>query len=145
MLDNIVNKYNETVHRTVKMKPIDVTSVSYAEPNKDSNVTKPKFKVGDHVRISKYKNILAKWYTPNRSEEIFVVSIITSTVLWWLMLLVTWMVSQLLEVFMKKNCKKLFKKNLEYKNLFKNGDKLYVKWKGFHSSFKSWINKKDPV
>ena len=82
MLDNIVNKYNETVHRTVKMKPIDVTSVSYAEPSKDSNITKPKFKVGDHVRISKYKNILAKGYTPNRSEEIFVVSIITSTVLW---------------------------------------------------------------
>ena len=46
---------------------------------------------------------------------------------------------------MKKNCEKLFKKNLEYKNLFKNGDKLYVKWKGFHSSFKSWINKEDPV
>ena len=64
------------------MKPIDVTSDSYAEYNEDSIVTKPKFKVGDHVRISKYKNILAKGYTSNRSEEIFVVSIITSTVLW---------------------------------------------------------------
>ena len=60
VLDDIVNKYNNTVHRTIKMKPIDVTSDSYAEYNEDSNVTKPKFKVGDHVRISKYKNIFAK-------------------------------------------------------------------------------------
>ena len=54
VLDDTVNKYNNIVHRTVKMKPIDVTSDSYAEYNKDSNETKPKFKVGDHVGISKY-------------------------------------------------------------------------------------------
>ena len=65
VLDDIVNKYNKTVHRTVKMKPIDVTSDSYAEYNEDSNVPKPKFKVGDHVRISKYKHIFAKGYTKN--------------------------------------------------------------------------------
>ena len=82
VLDNIVNKYNNTVHRTIKMKPIDVTSDSYAEYNEDSNVTKPKFKVGDHVRISKYKNIFAKGYTANWSEEVFVVSKIKNTVLW---------------------------------------------------------------
>ena len=69
VLDDIVNKYNNTVHRTIKMKPIDVTSDSYAEYNEDSNVTKPKFKVGDHVRISKYKNIFAKGCTQNRSKE----------------------------------------------------------------------------
>ena len=63
MLDDIVNKYNDTVHRTIKMKPIDVTYDSYAEYNEYSNVTKPKFKVGNHVRISKYKNIFAKGYT----------------------------------------------------------------------------------
>ena len=51
VLDDIVNKYNNAVHRTIKMKPIDVTSDSYAEYNEDSNVTKPKFRVGDHVRI----------------------------------------------------------------------------------------------
>ena len=56
-LDDIVTKYNNTVHRTIKIKPIDVTSDSYAEYNEDSNVTKPKFKVDDHARISKYKNI----------------------------------------------------------------------------------------
>ena len=56
------------------MKPIDVTSSSYAEYNEDSNKKDPKFKVGDYVRISKYKNIFAKGYTSNWSEEMFVVS-----------------------------------------------------------------------
>ena len=51
MLDDIVNKYNNTVHRTTRMKPIDVTYYSYAEYNEDSNVAKAKFKVGDDVRI----------------------------------------------------------------------------------------------
>ena len=69
-LDDIVNKYNDTVHGTIKMKPIDVTSDSFAEYNEDSNKKNPKFKAGDHVRISKYKNIFAKGYTPNWSEEV---------------------------------------------------------------------------
>ena len=60
VLDDIVNKYNNTVHRTIKMKPIDVTNDSYAEYNEDSDKRDPKFKVGDHVRISKYKNIFAE-------------------------------------------------------------------------------------
>ena len=57
VLDDIVDKYNNTVHRTIKMRPIDVTSDSYAEYNETFNLTKPKFKVSDHNRISKYKNI----------------------------------------------------------------------------------------
>ena len=69
--DNIVNKYNNTVHRSIKMKPTDVTSDVYAEYNEDSNEKDPKFKVGDHARISKYKNIFAKGYTQNWSEEVF--------------------------------------------------------------------------
>ena len=64
-LGNIADNYNNTVHITIKMKPVDVTSDSYAEYNEDSNLTKPKFKVGDHIRISKYKNIFAKRYTQN--------------------------------------------------------------------------------
>ena len=64
------------------MKPIDVTDDSYAEYNKDFIRKDPKFKVGDHVRISKYKNIFAKGYTPNWSEEVFVVSKIKNTVPW---------------------------------------------------------------
>ena len=82
VLDNIVNKYNNTVHETIKMKPIDVTSDSYAEYNEESNKRNPKFKVGDHVRISKYKNIFTKEYVPNWSEEIFIVSKIKNTVPW---------------------------------------------------------------
>ena len=65
MLDHIVDKCNNTVHRTIKMKPIDVTSDSYAEYKEDFNKKDPKFKVGDHVRMSKYKSIFAKGYAPN--------------------------------------------------------------------------------
>ena len=61
VLDDIVNKYNNTVHRSIKMKPIDVTDGSYAEYNEDSNKKHPKFKVGDHARFSKHKNIFAKY------------------------------------------------------------------------------------
>ena len=82
MLDDIVNKYNDTVHRTIKMKPIDVTSDSYAEYNKDFNKKDPKFKVGDHVRISKYKDIFVKGYAPKWSDEVFVVIKIKNTVPW---------------------------------------------------------------
>ena len=57
MLDDIVDKYNNEVHRSIKINPVDVTSDSYAEYNEDSNKKDPKFKVDDHVRISEYKNI----------------------------------------------------------------------------------------
>ena len=67
-LDDIVNKYNNTYHRTSKMKPVDVKDNTYIDLKKD-----PKFKVGDHVRISRYQNIFAKGYTPNWSEELFVI------------------------------------------------------------------------
>ena len=81
-LDDIVNKYNNAVHKTIKTKPIDATDNSYAEYNEDFNRKDPKFKVGDHVRISKYKNIFAKGYTPNWSEEVFVINKIKNTVPW---------------------------------------------------------------
>ena len=64
------------------MKPIDVTDDSYAKYNEDFNKKNPKFKVGDHVRISKHENIFAKGYTPNWSKEVFVVSKIKNTVPW---------------------------------------------------------------
>ena len=69
-LDDIVNKYNNTYHRTIKLKPVDVKSNTYIEIKKEVNDKGTKFKVGDHVRISKYKNVFAKAYTPNRSEEV---------------------------------------------------------------------------
>ena len=81
-LDDIVNECNNTYHRTIKMKPIDVKDNTYINIGKEVNDKGPKFKVGDHVRISKYKNIFAKGYTPNWSEEIFVIKEIKNTVLW---------------------------------------------------------------
>ena len=82
MLDDIVNKYSNTVHRTIKMKPIDVADDPFAEYNEDFNKKDPEFKVGDHFRISKYKNIFAKGYAPNWLEEVFVVSKIKNIVPW---------------------------------------------------------------
>ena len=73
VLNYIVNEYNNMVHRKIKMKQTDVTSYSQAEYNEDSNLSNAKFKVGDHVRISKYKNIFAKLCTENWSEEVLVV------------------------------------------------------------------------
>ena len=71
-LDDIVNKYNNT-YRTVKMKPVDVKDNTYIDSSKEVDDKDPKFKVVDHVRISKCKNIFAKGYTPNWSKEIFVI------------------------------------------------------------------------
>ena len=81
-LDDIVNEYNNTKHRTTKMKPIDVKDNSYIDFGKEVNDNNPKFKVGDHVRISKYKNIFYKGYTPNWSGEVFVIKKIRNTVPW---------------------------------------------------------------
>ena len=86
-LDDIVNEYNNTYQRTIKMKPVDVKDNIYIDlielhsmelhSNKD-----PKFEVGDHVRISKYKNIFAKGYTPNWFEDVFVIKNVKNTVPW---------------------------------------------------------------
>ena len=87
VLDDIAHKYNNTVHRTIKMKPIDVKDNTYAEYNED-----------------------------------------------------------LLEVFMKKNYQKTNQKEFRIEKVFKSeGDKLYLKWKGYDNSFNSWIDKKDLI
>ena len=72
-LDDIVDEHNNAYHTTIKMKPIDVKHNTYINADKEINKKEPKFKVGDHVRISKYKNIFAKGYMPNWSEEAFVI------------------------------------------------------------------------
>ena len=64
------------------MKPIDVKDNTYIDFGKEVNNNDPKFKVGDHVRISKYKNIFAKCYTPNWSKEVFGIKKIKNTVPW---------------------------------------------------------------
>ena len=145
VLYDIVNKYNTTVHRTIKMKPIDVTDDSYTEYNEDFNKKDPNFKVGDHVRISKYKTIFAKGYTPNWSEEVFVVSKIKNTVPW------TYIVSDLngekiTGSFYEKELQKTSQEKFRIEKVLKRkGDKLYVKWKGYDSRFNSWIDKKDLI
>ena len=72
-LDDIVNEYNNTYHRTIKMKPIDVKHNTYIDFKKEVNDKEPKFKIGDHVRISKSTNIFAKGYTQNWSEQVLVI------------------------------------------------------------------------
>ena len=143
-LDDIVNKYENTVHRTTKMKPINVTSDYSAEYNEDSNETKPRFKVGDRVRISKYKNIFDKGYTQNWSEEVFRVTKIKSTVPW------TFVISDLngepiTGGFYEKEFQKTDQQKFRIEKVIKRkGNKLYVKWKRYDSSFNNWINKKRP-
>ena len=81
-LDDIVNECNNTYHITIKMKPVDLKKKTYIDFKKEVNDKDPKFKVGDHVRISKYKNVFAKGCTPNWSEEIFVIKKVKNTVPW---------------------------------------------------------------
>ena len=103
-LDDIVHKYNNKKHRAIKMKPIDVKDNTYIDFGKVVNDNDPKFKVGDHMGISNYKNIFAKAYTPNWSEEFFVLKKIKNTIPWTYVIVIL-MVKKLLEHFMKKNCK----------------------------------------
>ena len=79
-LDDIVNEYNNTYHRTIKIKPVDVKNNTYIDSSEEVNDKDPKFKFGDHVRISKYKNIFAKGYTPNLPEELFMIKEVKNTV-----------------------------------------------------------------
>ena len=80
VLDDIVDKYNNTNHSHFKMKPLQIKSYSYAEYNVDYNAKDPKFKIDNLVRITKYKNLFAKGYAPNWSEEDFVIRKIKNTV-----------------------------------------------------------------
>ena len=81
-LDDIVKEYNNKYNTSIKMKPVNVKGNTYIDFKKEINDKNPKCKVGDYVRISKYKNIFAKGYMPNWSEDIFVVSKIKNTVSW---------------------------------------------------------------
>ena len=136
VLDDIVNKYNNTVYRAIKMKPIDVTSDSYVEYNENFYKKDPKFKIRDCLRISKYKNILAKGYAPNWSEEFFVVSKIKNTVPW------TYVINDLNG---EKIIGSFYKKELQKTNQKEFTIEKDIKWKGYDNSFNSWIDNKDLV
>ena len=105
-LDDIVNKYNNTYHSTIKMKPVDVKSNTYIDSSKEINDKDPKFKIGDIVRISKYKNIFAKGYVPNWSEKVFVIKKVKNTVSW------AYVINDLKD---EEICKEQIKKSLELK------------------------------
>ena len=142
-LNDILNEYNNTYHRTIKMKPVDVKDNAYIYFGKEVNDKDPKLKVDDHVRISKYKNIFAKGHTPNWSEESFVIKKVKNTVPW------TDVINDLNgeEIIGAFYEKKLQKTNQEEfrkeKVITKKGDKLYVKRKEYDNSFNSWIDKKN--
>ena len=70
-MGDIVNEYNNTYHRAIKIKPVDIKSGNSVKYNVNSNDKGPKFQEGDYVRISKYKSIFAKGYTPSWSKEVF--------------------------------------------------------------------------
>ena len=134
-IDDIVNEYNNIHHRTIKMKPVDVKDNTYINIDKKVNDKDPKFKAGDHVRISKYKNIFVNGYTPNWSEEIFVIKEIKNTVPW------TYVINDLngeeiIGTFCEKELQKTNQKEFRIEKVAKKkGNKLYVKWKGYDNSF----------
>ena len=144
-LDDIVNEYNNTHHTTLKMNPVDVRDNTYINTDKEVNNKDPKFKVSDHVRITKYKNIFAKDYTPNWSGEVFVIKEVNNTVPW------TYVINDLngediIGTFYEKELQKTIQEEFRIEKVIKRkGDKIYVKWKGYHNSFNSCIDKKDLV
>ena len=129
--DDIVSECNNTYHRTIKMKPVDVKDITYIDSNKEVNDKDPIFKVGDHVRTSKYKNIFAKGYTPNWSEEVFATKKVKNTVSW------TDVINylkgdEISGTFYEKELRKANQQEFRIEKVIKRkGDKLYVKWKGY--------------
>ena len=145
VLNDINDKYNNTYHKAIKIKPIDVKSDSFTEYNEDPNEKDPKLKVSDHVRISKYKNIFAEGYALNWSEEIFFIKEIKNTLPW------TCVISDLnreeiIGSFYEKELQKTNQTEFRIEKVIKKkGNKLYVKWRGHNNSFNSWIDKKDLI
>ena len=126
-LDDIGDEYKNTYQRTIKMKPVDVKSGNYIEYALNSNDKDPKFQVDDNVRISKYESIFSKEYTPNFSEEVFLIMEVKNTVPW------KYIISDLNgeEIsgrFYENELQKTNQLRIE-KVIKKKVDKLYVKWK----------------
>ena len=140
-LDQIVDEYNNTYYTTIKMKPDDVKDNTYINADKEINNKDPKFKVGDHVRISKYKNIFAKGYMPNWSEEVIDIKKVKNTVPR------TYVINDLNGeeipgTFYEKELQKTNQEEFRIEKVIRRkGDKIYVEWKGYNNSFNSWIDK----
>ena len=116
-LDDIVNEYNNKYHRTIKMKPIDVKDNTYINIGKEVNDKDPKFRVGDHVRISKYKNIYK-----NTVPWTYVINDING--------------EEIIGTLYEKELKKTNQEEFRIEKIIKKKrNKLYVKWKGYDNSF----------
>ena len=126
-LDDIVGDYSNTYHRTINMKPVYVKDNTHIDFQKEINDKGPKVKVGDYVRISKYKNIFAKGCTPNQSEEVFVIKKVKNTVPW------TYVINDLngdeiIGIFYEKELQKTNQQEFRMEKVIKKeGDKLYLK------------------
>ena len=125
------------------MNPVDVKSSTYIDSCEEINDKNPKFKIGDIVRISKYKTIFAKGYTPNWFDEVFVIKKVKNTVLW------TYVINDLnreeiVGTFHEKELQKTNQKEFRIENVIKRkGNKLYVKWKCYDNSCNRWTYRKD--
>ena len=144
-LDDIVKEYNNKYHLSLKMKPADIMDNTYIDFKKEINNKDPKFKVGDYVRISKYKNIFTKGYMPDWSKEIFVICKIKNTVP-WLYVINDLNGKEIIGTFYEKGLQGTGQNEFRIEKIIKRkGTKLYVKWRGYNNSFNSWIDKKDIV
>ena len=117
-LDDIFNKYDNTYHRTIKMEPVDLKSNTYINSSKEINDKDPKFKIGDTVRISKYKNIFTKGHVLNWPEEVFVLKKFEQTMP-WTYFIVDFNGEDIVGTFYKRELGKVEQKNLEQINQIK--------------------------
>ena len=127
---HFADEYNNAYQRTIKIKPVHVKSDSFAEYNEEFNKNDPKFEVNDPVRISKYKNNFAKGYTPNWSEEVFVISKIKNTVPWTLVIYVISMLNgeEIVGRFYDNELQKTNQEQFGIENVIKRKrSKLYLK------------------
>lgn len=151
LINDLVKMYNSKFHRTIKMKPCDVGKTEEKHLlntvyNKIKTMPKPKFKVGDRVRISKFKHIFEKGYTPNWTTEIFSIYQIKNTNP------VTYILKDFEDKIISGSFYEAELAKTKYPNLYlvervlkRKGSKIYVKWLGFSKSYNSWIDKKDAL
>ena len=144
-LDDIVNKWNKTYHRTIKIKPVHVKPSMYIAFEEEKNKECPEIKVGDNVRVSKNKNIFAKGCVPTWSEEVFVIKKVKNT-LQWAYFICDSNGEEILGTFFEREFQKTNQKESKVEKVIKRkGDKLYVKWENYYNFFINWTDKKDIV
>ena len=139
VLDDIINKHNNAIRKTIKIKPVGMTDDYYVEYDENPNKKDPKFEVGDHVRTSKYKKKSLKDIQQIGLKK-FLLLVKLKIQFLGLLLLMIWMEKKLLEVLKKKELQKANQKKFGIEKVLKRTGE---KWKGYNNSFNSWINKND--